>query len=492
LTYEQPYFYAPKPNWDIEIDPQVRWKRGAGGYITARFVDSNHSSGYIRAGYFKNKDSYANSNHLNGEHKGVELLYQSTDFLNMESYKSGLYINGTGLNDREYLNLQKGSVATLVNSNLVESRFNSFIYDNANYFGLYGKYNIDISRESNSETIQELPSIQYHRYMQKLFDSSLFYSFDMRLLNSTREKGSRATQTQIDLPVTYYNSFFNNYLDISISENIYLDRVDFSNIDSEYKNYYYFYRNYHKFNISSDLVKRYDGYSHTVHPEITYIVPSRQVESPTSYEDLNSERQELFVTNTQEEQLSIGLGQYLFDENSNMNLMHTIKYSHYPKRTKSKGDIVNEFEYKLENITFYNNLKYAWDEEELHSLTTSLLYNQNKYDIMLMHFYNNDFLFTNKKTSFLQSKVMHRFGERDSWFVNFDYDLRQEYNHQWSIGWSHTQKCWSSKLSLGQEVVPNLDSSFRNTALYIELNLNPIGGIQQNIEDSFSSQGVDR
>ncbi len=51
FVYEQSYFYAEEPNWDIEITPQFRSKRGIGSYITARFVDSNHSSGYLRGGF---------------------------------------------------------------------------------------------------------------------------------------------------------------------------------------------------------------------------------------------------------------------------------------------------------------------------------------------------------------------------------------------------------------------------------------------------------
>ena len=109
---------------------------------------------------------------------------------------------------------------------------------------------------------------------------------------------------------------------------------------------------------------------------------------------------------------------------------------------------------------------------------------------MLTHFYNNDFLFDDKRTNFIQSEFINHYRDRDSWFLNFDYDLQQNFNHQWSVGWVHKQKCWSSKISVSQEIIPNLNNSFRNTALYLELNLNPIGGIQQNIEDSFSSQGV--
>ena len=494
IVYEQPLFYAPHENWDLELDPQVRLKRGAGAFFTARFVDSNHSNGYFRAGYFKNKHSYAKSNSLNDEHKGLELFYQSTDFLPknlyLKDYKNGFYLNTTYLNDREYLNLQKNSASSLVNSNLVESRLNSFLYNSDNYFGLYGRYNIDISKENNNRTIQELPSLQYHRYLQTILDSNFLYSFDARLHNFTRTKGSRATQAEIDLPITYYDSFFNDYLDVSLSENLYLNRVDFSNINSKYEDYYYYYRNYHRLSISSDLTKEYDSFSHTIHPTLTYIVPSRQKETPLSYKYLADEKKELFVTYTQEEQLSFSLEQYFFDSSLDMNFMHSFGYSYYPKRLQSKGDIINELEYKKDNINIYNNLKYSWSDERIHSSTTSLIYNQNNYDIMLTHFYNNDFLFDGKKTSFLQTKFIHHYQDKNSWFLNFDYDLKQNYNHQWNIGWSHKQKCWSSKISIGQEVVPNFTNSFRNTALYLELNLNPIGGIQQNIEDGFSSQGA--
>jgi hypothetical protein len=106
---------------------------------------------------------------------------------------------------------------------------------------------------------------------------------------------------------------------------------------------------------------------------------------------------------------------------------------------------------------------------------------------MLTHFYNNDFIINNEKTSFINTSLVHNYNKHNQWFVNHDYDLEQNFNHQWSVGWSHRQKCWGAKLSIGQERIPNVESSFRNNMLYLELNLNPFGGIAQNQE--FSSQG---
>jgi LPS-assembly protein len=494
ILYEQPIFYVPSENWDIEFDPQIRSNRGVGGYITTRFVDSNNSNGYFRTGYFRNIDTYADSNHLNKEHTGAELFYQSTDFLSRSSYisnyKQGFYLNATYLNDREYLNLEKSSVSSLVSSNLIESRLNAFIYSNDNYLALYGRHNIDISQENNNHTIQNLPSLQYHHYMDKIMNSKLFYTANAQLDNYIRVSGSEASQFQLDLPIIYYDSFFNDYLDISLSENLYLTRVGFRNLAIDDNKYYFYYRNYHTFELSTDLSKNYNGSIHTIHPSIKYIRPSLENESPVEYQDLSAEKKELFVTQTQEEQLSFALSQYYFDGSLDMKFFHSLAYTQYPNRLKSKGDMINEIGYSGNNFNLYNNLKYGWNEQEIRSVTSSLGYNQSNYDIMLTHFYNNDFLFNDKKTSFVQAQFDLHYQDKNSWFANIDYDLEKGYNHQWNVGLIHKQKCWSGQVSIGQEVVPNVDNSFRNTALSFELNLNPIGGIRQRIEDDFSSQGA--
>jgi len=493
FLYEQPFFYAPEDNWDIEFNPQVRTHRGFGTYVTTRFVDSNHSKGYLRTGYFRNNADYAKDYDFNREHWGAELFYQSTSFLpkkwEPQGYESGFYFNGTQLNDREYLNLQKESASSLLRSNLVESRLNAFAYDEKNYFGLYGRYNIDTSKESNSRTIQEIPSLHYHHYMTQIPKNKIFYTIDGRVHNYTRLSGSRASQVELDLPVTYYDSFLDDYLDLSLSENIYLSQVNFNNLSQDAPDYYY-YRNYHTLELSSDLSKNYGSNVHTLHPSVTYIRPSLEKESSIDYDHLNEEQKELFVTQTQEEQLSFALSQYFYDARLEMNFFHKIAYSSYPERQESKGDIQNEMGYNNKKVSLYSNLTYAWNEEKIRSLTSSVRYNQSNYDIMLTHFYNHDFLFDNKKTSFLSSSIVYKTDAQSDLFFNIDYDLEQKFNHQWKVGWGHKKKCWSAKVSIGQEVIPNVEDSFRNTVLYFELNLNPIGGIQQNIEESFSSQGT--
>jgi len=490
IGYEQAYFYAPSNNFDIEFNPKIRTSRGYGGHVTARYVDSDHSSGLFRTGYFNNFKSYAQSNNLHKEHYGFELQYNSTDILPksdfFDAYQSGLYLNAIYLTDLEYLNLQKDSASSLINSNLIESRFNAFVYDEEHYLGLYSKFYIDTSKQSNTETLQELPTLHYHHYMKQIFTDKIFYSFDAKVHNYTRATGSRAYQTEFDLPVTYYDSFFNDYLDFSLSENLYLSDVFFSNLGYNSERYRY-YRNYHTVELSSDLIKSYGENTHTIHPSIKYTRPSLENEEPSSYNALNENQKELFVTQVEKETVSLGVSQFYYNKALELNVFHRLAWVEYPNEELDRGDMNNEISYHKDSLSFYSNIFYSLDKDKIHSLTTSLSYNQSNYDIMLTHFYNNDLLVKNATTSFINTSFVHNYNEHNQWFFDYDYDLKQGFNHQWDVGWTHRQKCWGSKVSFGQERIPNVERSFKNNKIYFELTLNPFGGIAQNQE--FSSQG---
>jgi len=195
------------------------------------------------------------------------------------------------------------------------------------------------------------------------------------------------------------------------------------------------------------------------------------------------------VTQTEKEKLSLGLSQYFYNDKLELDLYHRVSWTQFPKENLDKGDVNNELGYQKDNLNLYSNLSYSLDNEKIHSLTNRLSYNQSNYDIMLTHFYNNDLMGEQEKTSFISTAFTHNYDRHNRWFFDYDYDYEKSFNHQWHVGWTHKQKCWGATLSLGQEEIPNVESSFRNNMLYFELNLNPLGGISQNIEQEFSSQG---
>jgi len=51
--YKQPIYFAPYNEWDFQVDPQVRTRRGVGAYGAFRFVDSPDGKGEISFGAFK-------------------------------------------------------------------------------------------------------------------------------------------------------------------------------------------------------------------------------------------------------------------------------------------------------------------------------------------------------------------------------------------------------------------------------------------------------
>ncbi|HIQ28652.1 MAG TPA: LPS-assembly protein LptD, partial [Sulfurovum sp.] len=171
FLYEQPIFWAISDSMDIELNPQIRTSRSVGVYSTFRFVDSAYSSGTMRMGYFKDNQSYVEQQNLpNDSHYGFEFNYESSKvFPNIlpKGFTDGLYVNTTFLNDIDYLNLQQNNLSHFGLTPLQESRVNYFAYNNDYYIGLNAKYFIDTRNNvDQDETIQILPSIQGHKYLQ--------------------------------------------------------------------------------------------------------------------------------------------------------------------------------------------------------------------------------------------------------------------------------------------------------------------------------------
>ena len=101
ILYEQPIFWNIAKNMDLEVNPQIRTSRSMGVYSTFRFVDSNHSEGAIRAGYFKDTQSYIDEfQPLNENHFGLEFNYESSEVFKKylsEGVTDGFYLNTTYL-----------------------------------------------------------------------------------------------------------------------------------------------------------------------------------------------------------------------------------------------------------------------------------------------------------------------------------------------------------------------------------------------------------
>ncbi|MEK6660231.1 MAG: LPS-assembly protein LptD, partial [Campylobacterota bacterium] len=202
--YEQSLYIAEQNWWDLELRPQIRTNRGSGLYSTFRFVDSEISKGSLTAGYFKEKDDYFLENKLgNQEHYGFNFLYENSDVINQwfnANFKgqSGLYTNIVNMNDVDYINLSTNDTTQNATATQLLSRINLFYNTDNDYLGAYFKHYKDLTLESNEKTLQNLPSLHYHRYLDTLLDNHLHYSADIKSNNYYRSVGKSAIQTDLN------------------------------------------------------------------------------------------------------------------------------------------------------------------------------------------------------------------------------------------------------------------------------------------------------
>ena len=476
FVFMQPYFYAPAKNWDIEFDPQIRTTRGYGLYSTLNFVDSAYSSGKVTVGKFIDKESFFEKEDLkNKTHYGLDISYESDKvfkrFLKKDSYKDGLWIDYHYLNDVDYENLKGIKIKSL--NKLVVSRFNYFLKRDKDYFGVYSKYFLDTSKESNSDTMQELPSLQYHRFTTNLPVKNLIYSIDYKVKNNYREKGLNAAWHEINLPVKLDIPLFNNFLNFSISENLYYSEVKYRNKDGlNIENAKYF-SNYHKFTLSSDLTKEYGSFIHNLQLESSLQVPS--------FENKSGDFADFININKEEKNLKLGINQYFYDKQGFDFLTLRSSQTIYIDRDENKqGDIYNEIIYQYsKKLSISENIDFSSKYNKIKKIQTNINYHDDFYSFNISHTHQNVPNLT--KINYLTSdfKINLSNGYKIDGLLNYDVD--KKLTRDWGIGLYRDKRCWNYKIDYKESVIPILTSggarSYKNRGLYFLVNFANIGGI---------------
>ncbi len=207
FIYSQPIFYAPEANYDFEFVPHYKSNRGAGLYSYFRYADSEYSTLKVKVGSFKEQNSYYKEHDLkNQKHYGWDLDYvRSNLFSDNEDNKDALFVSLSYLNDVEYITLEGDESAP--SDKKVTSKINYYYNTPSYYAGTYLRYYLDRSIDDNSSTLQQLPQVQAHKYIDSAFYDNLLYSFDVKNTNYTRENGLNANLTDVNVPVSLSFSF---------------------------------------------------------------------------------------------------------------------------------------------------------------------------------------------------------------------------------------------------------------------------------------------
>ena len=443
MFFEQPFYIAEYNEWDLELNPQIRTNRGAGLYATFRFADSPYSSGYIRTGFFKDSKKYQDKNSLKySTHTGVEAEYDRdklAKYLVNGDYSEGLYVRFKQLNDFDYLNLRENGNSAY--DSLVHSKINYFVNTKEHYFGIYADYYINTAKIAtkygNKDTLQELPTLQYHSYLDSFLSKNLTYSLDVKYHNYTRKIGTKAQQFELNLPVGLNFALPGEWANLSYTHNLYASHISYQKsfeLDKDgfmrdKKNEKYA-RSWSEIALSSDLARAYDGgLFHTMNLKLSYIQPGYKYGEIAErlYSFDKDESEENFVEQLdkkyQRQTLNAGIIQYLFNSDNKKILRHSLNTSYYTNKGRF-ATTDNRLDLYFDYFNAFSKLTYDHEKKKLISAQNGIAttYNKLYFDIRDSYDVKFDDFNIKSKSHFLQTSAHYTFPKDIRVFGSYAYD----------------------------------------------------------------------
>jgi LPS-assembly protein len=490
FSYSQPIFIASKKNYDLELIPQYRTKRGGGMYAYVRYADSIDSMLKISGGYFNEQSEYKEENNLrNSKHYGLDIDYERYNlFTKNTDAKDGLYVSINYLNDIEYRTLEdeKYSQST---ERKVESKINYF-YDTPKYFlGSYFRYYIDTQTDSNSATMQELPKLQAHIYSQPFILDNLLYSADIKYTNHYREDGINANQYEVNLPLSYSFSFFDDYLKLVLKHEFILNKYEYSNTANIYEDATYGESNT-TISLNTDLIKPYENYLHTMNLRSDYIHSDSFKEDGDLY-SISNNNSELspFPFTKSSNSIILGINQSLYDNEDlkqivNHKLSQSILYDEFDniKFQNMENEIL--YNYILGSVK--NKLVYNHQDEKLVESSSSFSLTYDNFNMKLGHYMSKKTDNSGKdELESYQIEAKYKLSDEYSVGYSTSYNILEELRSKQSFIFSITDKCWNLDLKYEKEITASSTTDgnpIKQDIIYLELLLKPLGGINYDYE----------
>ena len=484
FQYSQPFFWAIAKNQDLELDPQIRLNRGVGGFATYRLVDSKDSFLQIRAGYFKDKESYTKKYNLKyKEHYGAELNYINNtliDPLSRDGYENKLYINSIYMSDTDYLNLQIGD--KLYHHSLgsfYDSRVNYYIKNNYFFTGISLDYFKDTTKVSNKETLQILPKLHFHIPYTNIIYNNLSFMVDATVVNYTRESGTKALKAKIRLPLEMHFSLFAGYLNLNISEELEATGYDFYNVPISQKKYSSVVAN-HKVELSSELSKLYKTGMHTAFFSATYTKSTIVNEKWMKYQDIPKSLKLDFVDDVPfESKVTFRTHQYWHSFDNKLDINYILEAHYYPQESKLR-DLEQEIDVKYKNWSFYSKINYSL----MHSKTTDVYnrigYSNGVYGLYFAGLWKRDLQSFETLTKEISAGGYYNYSDKLKFRAKAAYNLKDKNLKNWEVGTYLNRNCWSVDFSFGQNIRPVIKSngsrgSISNNYFQIQFLVLPFG-----------------
>jgi len=515
FMYEQPIYIAEYESWDLELLPQYRSRRGSGLYSTLRFADSKNSHGSFVFGGFKEEKSYQEDFNLkNQQHYGVEFDYEHREFLQTWfdwdlQGSSGIFSDITYLNDVEYLNLKEHDTLDYATTSQVTSKVNMYLNQHEDYFGMYGKYFIDLSKDSNADTIQNLPTLQYHHYLNTLLEEHFLYSFDYRGNDFYRKGSKSAFRNELKVPLSFQFPLFDEYLTLSMSENLYGSQISFYGPEDTVSPLGYspgvYAQDFQNIELNSNLVKSFDDFSHSIAMTLAYTHPGEEFRSGF-YEDY----EEFFASNRENntpcvegpceydnvsnvlEEATFEFTQFIFTDEEGEKLYHRLTQPLvYESGYDRFGDLENELRYYFTNeLNYYNNTFYNYKRNVVSKTQNTIGYNDTVFVWNFSYLYEDKLVDTNRqRTRYLTTDVRYSYSDRWKYYAGYAYDIENSQTKNRHLGINFNKRCWGLNLEYVENIRPSLDTTgqsagIKDKILYVMFNLHPISGVELDYKKS--------
>ncbi|MEN8146931.1 MAG: LPS assembly protein LptD [Campylobacterota bacterium] len=512
--YEQPLYIVLGNRVDIEIRPQIRTSRGKGLYGTLRFVDSKDAKGSLTLGFFDEKESYFSENNLqNDTHYGFGFKYENSRMLQNWfgldiDGQSGLYSDVQWMNDVDYINLSSNDTINNVTSNQVYSRVNLFYSEEDNYYGTYLKYYLDLNPldpDKRKATIQKLPAIQYHHYLDTFFDQHLFYTLDVHANNYVREQGKEGEEVFVQLPLALQASLFDEYVNVAYKAELNGRFIDFRNTADPavtpdiYENGYYGSLS-HVFDVGSYVTKGYTENSHSMGLSATYTKFGtdkksgyyKSVENNCTIADPSNLECEFYTIANVEDNIDLQFTQYLIDGNGKQTIYHRLSQpivvSSNFDQEKGLGDFENELLWNItDHVSFYNDTFYSFQRSEWVKTLNTLRYRDEAYNVGFSYLYENKAYKdqTEPYTNYLNIDASYRYNKHYKYFTKYAFDVENSIKKYAEVGFLYSKRCWDFGLRYVENNRPVLlqngvtDSVF-DKYVYFTIIMKPLDGSEVN------------
>lgn len=501
--YEQPLYLAEADSWDIELRPQIRTFRGKGVYGTFRFVDSPKSKGDVTMGYFDEKTDYFIENDLaHQEHHGFNINYENYDFVDQwfgldTKGQAGFYSDINWMNDVEYFNLSNGTNKdNYATTSQVFSRINAFYNEEMDYVGAYFKYFLDLTTDNNGETLQNLPTLQYHHYMETFFDEHLLSNVDVSYNNLYRPEGKTGMKTYVDVPVVLQSAALDDYLTFSYRADIHGRHIAFGSSEEgpstglDYESGAYG-RVSHTFDVMTEVMKGYDAFAHSMSFGVSYVDDGIEYREGF-YDDIQQtcdldpfdDRCTFYTLKEVKDETKFQFVQYLFDESGRQLLYHRLSQS-MDHDAQQLAELENELEWRVtDDISFYSDTFYDHDLNDITKQISTLRYNDGQISFNVNHIFEDAVRRSiDEDSSYLTSRASYRYDEHYRYFGSYAYDLERNEKKRVEVGFMYQKRCWDFGLRYVENNRPILRSggspdSVYDRYVYMTVMLKPMSGAE--------------